>query len=136
MCTSNIDITKRKSEGQEKTINFFLLGFSLFHADFIQTCEFLQTQGEIPRLFRDLEEICFIRTFSWFNFFEWYHLRSQNSKQRNNLKKLDIYAINKEIRISSYSIANLYSEMKLFSIATYSGRRRDWNSFKTVLNYA
>ena len=55
---------------------------------------------------------------------------------REIIKKQDIYAINKEIRISSYSIANLYSEMKLFSIATYSGRRRDLNSFKTVLNYA
>ena len=135
MCTSNIDITKRKSEGQEKTINFFLLGFSLFHADFIQTCGFLQTQGEIPRLFRDLGEICFIRTFSWFNFFD---IISDRKIQNREIikKKLDIYAINKEIRISSYSIANLYSEMKLFSIATYSGRRRDWNSFKTVLNYA
>ena len=52
-----------------------------------------------------------------------------------------MYAINKEIRISSYSIANLYSEMKLFSIATYSGRRREtvlkqsWTTLKSPQRY-
>ena len=63
MYKSNIDITKRKSEGQEKMINSFLLEFSLFHAGFIQTCEFLQTQGEIPWLFRELEEMFYPNFF-------------------------------------------------------------------------
>ena len=64
MYTSNIDITKKRSEGQEKMINFILLEFSLFHADFIRIWEFFQTQREISWLFREREEICFILTFS------------------------------------------------------------------------